>query len=81
MKVEVTKSFPWAPDGNNVREVKVGEVLEGRGASIALELKCGRAVEEKPAAPAPSAPAPVEEKAVAAAPENKATKPARNKAR
>jgi hypothetical protein len=42
MRVEVTKSYKWAPDGNHVREVQVGEVLEGRGAEIALELRCGR---------------------------------------
>lgn len=44
MRVQVTKDFHWAPDGNNVRLVAVGEVLEGRGAEFALELKSGRVV-------------------------------------
>lgn len=41
MRVQVTRSFEWAPNGTHVRTVKVGEVLEGRGAEVALELKCG----------------------------------------
>lgn len=41
MKVKVTQEFQWAPDGNHVRDVKVGEVLEGRGAEVALEQKKG----------------------------------------
>ena len=42
MRVEITRSFQWAEDGNHVRTVAVGEVLEGRGASVALDMKCGR---------------------------------------
>lgn len=53
MPVKVTKEFNWAPDGNNVRKVKVGEVLEGRGAEVALQLSSGEEVRE------PSKPAPV----------------------
>jgi hypothetical protein len=55
MKVKVTKEFDWAPDGNHVRKVKVGEVLEGRGAEVALHLKSGEeAREESKPPPAPS---------------------------
>lgn len=71
MRVRVTKAFKWAPDGNNVREVQVGEVLEGRGAQVALEQKAG--VEES------SSPAPVGVEVVdSGAPvvEVKATEPA-----
>jgi hypothetical protein len=46
MKVKVTKEFDWAPDGNHVRKVKVGEVLEGRGAEVALHLKSGEEARE-----------------------------------
>ena len=55
MKVKVTKYFPWAEDGNHVRTVKVGEVLEGRGAEVALQMKCGEEVREpsKPSAAPP----------------------------
>lgn len=49
MKVEVTKSFKWAPDGNHVREVQAGEQLEGRGAEVALQLNSGRVLESVPA--------------------------------
>jgi hypothetical protein len=42
MRVQVTKSFEWAPNGTHVRTVAVGEVLEGRGAEVALELKSGQ---------------------------------------
>jgi len=52
MKVKVTKSFPWAQDGNHVRIVKAGEVLEGRGAEVALQLSSGEEVKEP--APEPS---------------------------
>ncbi len=44
MRVKVTKEFPWAPDGNHVRYVKPGEVLEGRGAEVALAMQAGEAV-------------------------------------
>ena len=47
-KVKVTKEFPWAPDGNHVRVVKAGEVLEGRGAEVALQMKSGEEVREEP---------------------------------
>jgi hypothetical protein len=53
MKVRVTKSFPWAQDGNHVRTVKVGEVLEGRGAVVAMQLGAGEALPEQSAAKAP----------------------------
>lgn len=46
MKVEVTKSFLWAPDGNHVRTVAVGELLEGRGAEVALQLGSGYVLAE-----------------------------------
>jgi hypothetical protein len=54
MKVKVTKEFDWAPDGNHVRKVKVGEVLEGRGAEVALHLKCGEEVREESKPPPPA---------------------------
>lgn len=54
MKVKVTKEFQWAPDGNHVRTVKVGEVLEGRGAEVALQLLSGEEVREPPRGPAPT---------------------------
>jgi hypothetical protein len=55
MKVKVTKAFNWAEDGNHLRTVKVGEVLEGRGALVALQLSSGEEVREpqKPPAPEP----------------------------
>ena len=46
MPVKVTKEFKWAEDGNHVRTVKVGEVLEGRGAVVALQLSCGEEVRD-----------------------------------
>jgi hypothetical protein len=48
MKVKVTKPFPWAPDGNHVRNVKAGEVLEGRGAEVALQLNSGEKLATEP---------------------------------
>lgn len=48
MKVKVTKEFPWAPDGNHVRHVQPGEVLEGRGAEVALAMNSGEVVAEVP---------------------------------
>jgi hypothetical protein len=50
-KVEVVKAFLWAPDGIRVREVPVGEVLEGEGAEIAMQMKCGREVKALDGAP------------------------------
>jgi hypothetical protein len=47
MKVRVTKQFPWAPDGNHVRTVKVGEVMEGRGAEVAMQLASGELLTEQ----------------------------------
>jgi hypothetical protein len=47
MRVEVRKSFLWAPDGNHVRTVAVGEVLEGEGARHALAMGDGLALEEE----------------------------------
>lgn len=56
MKVKVTEEFPWAPDGNHVRYVKPGEVLEGRGAEVALEMLSGEVVvAEEVEPPAPQA--------------------------
>jgi len=52
MKVKVTREFKWAPDGNHIRTVNVGEVLEGRGAEVALQLRSGEEVKES--APEPS---------------------------
>jgi hypothetical protein len=46
MKVMVTKEFAWAPDGNHVRYVKPREVLDGRGAQVAIEMQCGEALTE-----------------------------------
>jgi hypothetical protein len=57
-RVEVTKTFLWAPDGNHVREVPVGEVLEGEGAEIAMQMQSGRVLDD--------------ETAVGAAPDNRA---------
>lgn len=54
MKVKVTKEFKWAPDGNHLRTVKVGEELEGRGAVVALQLACGEELRESPKGPAPA---------------------------
>lgn len=48
MKVKVTQEFKWAPDGNHVRIVRVGEELEGRGAEVALQLGKGEEVRESP---------------------------------
>lgn len=48
MRVKVTKEFKWAPDGNHVRTVRVGEELEGRGAEVALQLSSGDEVREAP---------------------------------
>jgi hypothetical protein len=55
MPVKVTKEFKWAEDGNHVRTVKVGEVLDGRGAEVALLHASGEEVREppKPVAPTP----------------------------
>jgi hypothetical protein len=63
MRVEVVKSYLWAPDGIRVREVQIGEVLEGEGAEIAMQMGCGRELKAEPAAPA--------NKALGAAPRNK----------
>ena len=49
MKVKVTKPFNWAPDGNHVHAVKAGEVLEGRGAVVAMQMNAGEEVREEPA--------------------------------
>lgn len=66
MRVRVTKEYLWAPDGNTVRTVRVGEELEGEGAAIALQMGAGEALgEEKSEEPA------AENKAVARAPRNK----------
>ena len=48
MKVRVTKAFPWAADGNTVRMVQVGEVLEERGAVVALQMKAGVVLDDEP---------------------------------
>jgi hypothetical protein len=50
-KVKVTKDFPWAEDGNHVRTVKVGEMLEGRGAEVAIQLGSGEVLPEPEAKP------------------------------
>lgn len=68
MRVEVTRSFKWAPDGNNVRDVAVGEVLEGRGAEVALQLSSGRQLADVVAAEAAELAAPAEPSAAAAEP-------------
>lgn len=52
MRVKVTKEFKWAPDGNYVRTVRVGEELEGRGAEVALQLSSGEEVREHAKHPA-----------------------------
>jgi hypothetical protein len=49
MRVEVTKSFRWAPDGNNVIDVEAGQIVEDRCAEVALQLGRGRDVEAPPA--------------------------------
>jgi hypothetical protein len=88
MKVTVTKSFNWFPDGNHLRVVEVGEVLEGEGARVALELKSGEEIKPTIAiAPVDEDKTPivttprVEEKSVEEVPLNKAVKPTRNKSR
>jgi hypothetical protein len=65
MRVEVTRSFRWARDGNFVVEQNPGDVVEGAAADWALKLQCGRdrelagQSEAAPSAPASSsAPAP-----------------------
>jgi hypothetical protein len=68
MRVRVNKEFLWAPDGNNVRTVCVGDELDGEGARVALIH--GEATPLDPP----------EEKAREAASENKAARPSRNKA-
>lgn len=78
MRVEVRKAFLWAPDGIHVREVKVGEVLEGEGARHALLIGEGRQLDEPPPPPPADPPA---EKALEGAPSNAALKPLRNKGR
>jgi hypothetical protein len=80
MRVEVTKSFRWAPDGNNVVDVEVGQVVEDRCAEVALQLGRGRDLEapEPPAGdddePEPTdelAAEPQRNRAVRKAPRNK----------
>ncbi len=56
MKVQVTKSFKWAPDGLHTRDVQVGELLEGRGAEVALDLGCCDRPAQGPTAKALGAP-------------------------
>ncbi len=68
MKVIVNKTFKWAPDGIHVRDVLVGEVLEGRGAQVTLDMQCGEVVDEEPPAKQAEPPA---NKAVNKAPRNK----------
>lgn len=67
MQVRVTKDFKFAEDGIHVRSIRAGEVLTGRGAVVALQLKVGEELHEEKAAPS------VENKAEEAAPLNKAT--------
>jgi hypothetical protein len=55
-KVKVTKTFPWAADGNHVRYVKPGEVLDGRGAEVALQMGAGEVLPEAEPARPQSAP-------------------------
>ncbi len=90
MKVLVTKSFKWASDGNNTRTVVVGEVLDGRGAAVAISMGCGKELKAEGAPTVHHIEDPVEklveevpaEKAVAAPPENAAIRKApRNKGR
>ncbi len=74
MKVQVTQAFRFAPDGNHTITVETGTVVEGRCAEVALKAGWGvelRAPEPPPAAE-PKADEP-EEKAIEAAPQNKAT--------
>jgi hypothetical protein len=44
--VRVTRDFLWAPDGITARAVRVGEVLEGEGAEIALQMGAGAVLSE-----------------------------------
>lgn len=48
MKVRITKSFQWSPDGVHVITVEVGELREGRCAEKAL--RGGYGLEERPEA-------------------------------
>lgn len=61
MKARVTKAFRFAVDGNHVINVDVGAIVHGRCAEVALQQGWGVPPE-----------APQEEKASAAAPDNKA---------
>lgn len=54
MKAKITKAFKFSPDGNSVRDIAVGDVVEGRCAEVAVQSGWG----EEEAAPAP-APVPV----------------------
>lgn len=65
MKVRVTKRFLWAPDGNTVRAVEVGEVLEEQGAEVAMSLRACEVIEEKSLSSAPM------DKSVRMVPKNK----------
>jgi hypothetical protein len=74
MKVKVTTTFKWSPDGNSTHVEREGSVVEGAAAIAAVAMGCGAvlvdetpppAPEEKKAAPPPS------NKAVGAAPRNK----------
>jgi hypothetical protein len=74
MRVQVTKEFLLAEDGNTVREVQAGEVLEGEGAEHALRQGKGEQLDA--VAPAPvtedvKPEAAPEVKAVQKAPKNK----------
>lgn len=76
MRVEVTKTFRWAPDGNHVVDVEAGQVVEGRCAEVALQLGSGRDVDApKPngdeAPPEDRAVEPPRDRAVRRAPRNK----------
>lgn len=64
MKVEVTKEFKWAPDGNHVVTVPAGKEVDGRAAEVAIQLGCARESKAQSAAP--------KNKAEPKAPKNKA---------
>lgn len=53
MRVKVTATFRWSPDGNTVSVYRKGEVLDGRAAAVAFSMGRAELVrdEEKPAAP------------------------------
>lgn len=51
LKVEVTKPFRFAPDGNRVETVEAGAEVTGRRAEVAMQMGCGREIKAHVSAP------------------------------